>query len=123
MNDYLEYLNSIKYAIMNIESDTYKTRKMLSKMKDSFNALSLSDYNNTPSLGEVYLTDYGVYEDPDDLELIRDISTEEANELYKWYDEALEALDNMNFYAEKYSQLLTLFEEAEYIFEGIEDDN
>ena len=123
MNDYLEYLNSIKDAIMNIESDTYKTRKMLSKMKDSFNALSLSDYNNTPSLGEVYLTDYGVYEDPDDLELIRDISTEEANELYKWYDEALEALDNMNFYAEKYSQLLTLFEEAEYIFEGIEDDN
>lgn len=123
MTSYDKYLNSVKDAIVDIESDTYETRKMLSKMKESFNALNLSEYNDSSSFDEVYLSDYGVYEDPDELEFIDDISIEDANELYKWYDEALEAVDNMDFYVEKYRQLLTLFEEVEYIFEGVENDD
>lgn len=122
MTNYDEYLNSVKDAIADIESDTYETRKMLSKMKESFSELNLSGDSDSSSFDEVYLSDYGVYEDPDELEFIDDISVEDANELYKWYDEALKAVDNLDFYVDKYRQLLTLFEEVEYIFEGVEND-
>lgn len=122
MTNYDEYLNSVKDAIADIESDTHETRKMLSKMKESFNALNLSDYSDSSSFDEVYISDYGVYEDPDELEFIDDISVEDANELYKWYDEALKAVDNLDFYVDKCRQLLTLFEEVEYIFEDVEND-
>ena len=123
MSEYTKYLDSLKNAVEVINEDLNGTRKALAEMKAKFLASDLTNYDAIVMFEELDLAFYEVYEDPEDLEIFDSITDKEANELYKWYDEALRSLDNMNFYIEKYSQILALIEEVEYIFEGIEDDN
>lgn len=124
MTEYHEYLDSLKEAVDNIHNDISKTRDMLTKIKKDFHTvMNLSEYDAIVMFEELDLAFYEVYEDPEDLEIFDSISTEEANELYKQYDTALMTLEQLNFYAEKYSQIMNLFEEVDYILEGVRYDS
>lgn len=124
MTEYHEYLDSLKEAVDNIHNDISKTRDMLTKIKKDFHTvMNLSEYDAIVMFEELDLAFYEVYEDPEDLEIFDSISTEEANELYKQYDTALMTLEQLNFYVEKYSQIMNLFEEVDYILEGVRYDS
>lgn len=109
-----QYIDAIERLEESIDSEERDLAELKEKIIPLLNMeLSINTHN------ERHLDDFGLVSDVETIEDFEKLSIDNAEELYDLEAEAIELLDDLNYYSEKKLNLLTLLEELEYMLENI----